>query len=408
MRPCAANAGCFDAGPQTRNPETTVKIAHVITRLLRAGSEENTLITSAGQLREGHEVYILHGRDANLDFARKMAPGIELVEIPALERELSPRNDYLAYRQLRASLREIRPAIVHTHQSKAGIVGRLAARAEKVPGIVHGVHILPFLEETGVKKAIYLGAERHTARMTDAFIHVADNMRDACIEHDVGRDKPHHIVYSGFDLARFAHATECADWREMLGVPSGPKPPVVAMLASLEDRKQHLKLIEHFSIVLKRVPDANLVLAGEGELRQRIEARIAELGLQSRVHLLGYRRDPERVIALADLCLLCSLREGLPRSVLQYLAVGRPAVVFDVVGIDRLVADGKSGLIVPQGEWERLMTGVADLLLDGPRREAMARAAKATDLSPWDAALMATKTLAVYDEALGARQRVMA
>jgi hypothetical protein len=94
-----------------------VKIAHVITRLLRAGSEENTLITSAGQLREGHEVYILHGRDANLEFARKMAPGIALVEIPALERELSPRNDYLAYRQLRSALRDIRPEIVHTHQS---------------------------------------------------------------------------------------------------------------------------------------------------------------------------------------------------------------------------------------------------------------------------------------------------
>lgn len=382
-----------------------MKIAHVITRLLRAGSEENTLITAAGQIRDGHEVYVLHGRDANCDFARAMAPGIKLIEIPALERELSPRNDYLAYRQLRASFRKIRPEIVHTHQSKAGIVGRLAARAEKVPGIVHGVHILPFLEESGAKKALYLGAERLTARMTDAFIHVADNMRSACAEHGVGLDKPHRIVYSGFDLSRFANATECADWREMLGVPSGPKPPVVVMLASLEERKQHLKLIEQFPMVLKRVPDARLVLAGEGELRERIAARIAELGLQSRVHLLGYRSDPERIIALADVCLLCSLREGLPRSVLQYLAVGRPSVVFDVVGIEKLVLDGQSGLIVPQGDWERLLTGVADLLLDDARRADMARAAKATDLSPWDASLMASKTLAVYDEALEAGPR---
>lgn len=378
-----------------------MKIAHVITRLLRAGSEENTLLTAAGQVRAGHEVFVLHGREVNRDFARAMAPGIELVDIPALEREVSPRNDYRAYRQLTTCLRELSPEIVHTHQSKAGILGRLAARAARVPGIVHGVHILPFLEETGAKKALYLNAERHTGRMTDAFIHVSDGMMSACLEHGVGVGKPHRIVYSGFDLARFAAAEPCADWREILDVPPGaPKPPVVAMLAALEDRKQHLKLIEQFAIVLKRVPDARLVLAGEGKLRERIAARIAELGLQSRVHLLGYRTDPERIIALADVCLLCSLREGLPRSVLQYLAVGRPAVVFHVEGIERLVVDGRNGLVLPQGEWQRLMDGIADLLLDPERRAAMAGAAKATDLSPWDASLMAGKTLAVYDEAL--------
>lgn len=378
-----------------------MKIAHVITRLLRAGSEENTLLTAAGQVRAGHEVFVLHGREVNRDFARAMAPGIELVDIPALEREVSPRNDYRAYRQLTTCLRELSPEIVHTHQSKAGILGRLAARAARVPGIVHGVHILPFLEETGAKKALYLNAERHTGRMTDAFIHVSDGMMSACLEHGVGVGKPHRIVYSGFDLARFAAAEPCADWREILDVPPGaPKPPVVAMLAALEDRKQHLKLIEQFAIVLKRVPDARLVLAGEGKLRERIAARIAELGLQSRVHLLGYRTDPERIIALADVCLLCSLREGLPRSVLQYLAVGRPAVVFHVEGIERLVVDGHNGLVLPQGEWQRLMDGIADLLLDPERRAAMAGAAKATDLSPWDASLMAGKTLAVYDEAL--------
>jgi glycosyltransferase involved in cell wall biosynthesis len=386
-----------------------MKIVHVITRLLRAGSEENTLITAAGQVREGHEVYVLHGRDVNRDFACAMAPGIALVEIPSLERELSPRSDYFAFRQLRSCLRDLQPNIVHTHQSKAGILGRLAAGAAKVPGIVHGVHILPFLEETGVKKAVYLEAERGTARMTDAFIHVSEGMKTACLEHGVGVGKPHRIVYSGFDLARFANATQCADWREILGVPPwAPKPPVIAMLAALEDRKQHLKLVEQFAIVLKRVPNAHLVLAGEGKLRPQIESRISELRIGAQVHLLGYRTDPERIIAFADVCLLCSLREGLPRSVLQYLAVGRPSTVFHVEGIESLISDGRNGLIVPQGDWPRLMNGIADLLLDDARRAKMGQAARNTDLSPWDASLMAAKTLAVYDEALAARHGAIA
>jgi glycosyltransferase involved in cell wall biosynthesis len=376
-----------------------VRIAHIITRLLRAGSEENTLLTSAGQMAAGHEVFILHGRDAKPAYARAMAPGVALVEIPALERELSPRRDSSAFRHIRRTLRDLRPDVVHTHQSKAGILGRFAAASVGTRAVIHGVHILPFLAETGPKRAIYLNAEKLAARVTDAFIHVSEGTMASYDDHKVGRGKVHRIVYSGFDIQRFVEAEPPEAWRELLGVPEDVgKPPVVLMLASLEERKQHLELIERLPPLLRQFPDARVVFAGEGNLSDRIGERIASLALESRVKLLGYRDDPERVIAMADVCILCSKREGLPRSVMQYLAGGRPSVVFQVEGIERLIRDGHNGVVVGQGDWDGLMAGVSGILGDPIRRETLSRHAGATDLSSWDSSFMAGRTLAVYAE----------
>ena len=378
-----------------------MRVAHIITRLLRGGADENTLLTSAGQIAAGHEVFILHGRDAKLNFALKMAPDARLIEIPALEREISPTKDFRAFQQLRSTLRKLRPDVVHTHESKAGILGRLAAASVGTRAVIHGVHILPFLDETWLKRSFYLSAEKATARITDAFIHVSDGMMSACFDHGLGADKRHHVVYSGFDIKRFAKAVPPDDWRTLLGVEgNSDKPPVVAMLAALEERKQHVELIERLPALLNQCPDVRIVFAGEGHLSDRIAQKITSLGLDHRVKLLGYRPDPERIIAMADVCLLCSRREGLPRAVIQYLAGGRPAVVFHLKGIELLIRDGHNGLILRPGDWDGLITSISGLLRHAPNRTEMSRHAVTTDLSPWDASLMASRTLAVYDEVL--------
>ncbi len=374
-----------------------LRIVHILTRLLRAGSEENTLLTCIGQLEQGHEVFLLHGHDAAPEHARAKAPALQLLSIPALTREVRPIRDAAAFEQARRMLRRLSPDVVHTHQSKAGIIGRFAAAASGVPLIVHGVHILPFLGERGVNRVMFLSAERAAARATDAFIHVSEGMKNSCLELGVGVDRPHHVVRSGFDLRRFAEAGPPENWREILGLEKGEaKPLVVAMLSSLEPRKNHLNLLAHLPPVLARFPDARVLLAGEGHMRDRIAARIAEMGLQRRVLLLGFRDDPERIIAMSDVCLHCSDREGLPRSVLQYLAAGRPVVLFRLPGIEDVISDGRNGVVVPEGDWTSLMEALAALLADQEARVALARRARRTDLGRWDGALMAKATLEIY------------
>jgi glycosyltransferase involved in cell wall biosynthesis len=376
-----------------------MRIVHILTRLLRAGSEENTLLTCAGQLAEGHQVVLMHGHEVASEHALGQAPGAELLEIPELTREVAPPRDLAAFRDIRRRLVELKPDVVHTHQSKAGIVGRFAAAAAGVPLIVHGVHILPFLGETGVKKAAYLGLERAAARVTDGFIHVSEGMKAACLGHGIGTRRRHYVVRSGFDLRRFAEARPPDDWREILGLrPRENKPPVIAMLAALEPRKRHLELLGRLQGLLQRFDRVLLVFAGEGHLREQIQDAIVASGLQQRVALLGFRDDPERIIAMADLCIHCSDKEGLPRSVLQYLAAGRPTVMFHLPGIEEVIADGDNGVVVAQEDWEGFNEALATLITDENAREAIALRASQIDLGRWDAASMAAETLAAYDD----------
>jgi glycosyltransferase involved in cell wall biosynthesis len=376
-----------------------MRIVHILTRLLRAGSEENTLLTCAGQLRRGHEVILMHGHEVAPDYARRLAPGAALIEIPDLTREVRPLRDVAAFRQIRRQLAALRPDVVHTHQSKAGIVGRFAAAAAGVPVIAHGVHILPFLGETGVKKSMFLNAELAAARVTDGFIHVSEGMKAACLEHGIGTRRPHHVVRSGFSLRRFSEAVAPDDWRTILGVaPDGDKPVVIAMLAALEPRKRHLELLENIRGLLQRFERVQLVFAGEGHLHDSIKARIADYGLERRVALLGFRDDPERIIAMADICVHCSDREGFPRSVLQYLAAGRPVLMFDLPGLGEVVAAGTNARVVEPGDWPGFEAALASLITDEDARRALAGEACRTDLGRWEVESMADQTLAAYQD----------
>ena len=378
-----------------------MRIVHILTRLLRAGSEENTLLTCSGQLEHGHEVYLLFGHDSAPEPVKRALPDLGFVAIPALTRELSPLKDASAFSQIRKVLKDIAPDVVHTHQSKAGIVGRFAAAAAGVPLVVHGVHILPFLGESGARKAIYLASERAAARVTDGFIHVSDGIRKSCLAHKVGTDRPHHVVRSGFDLDRFANAERPADWPELVAPAAESRDPlVVSMLSALEPRKNHLALLDHLGPLFGRLPETRVLFAGEGHLREQIAARLRDLGLQNRVRLLGYRDDPERIIALSDICLHCAEREGLPRSVLQYIAGGRPVVLFDLPGIDDVLQDGQNAVIVPAADWTALIDALVRLLEDPVARAHLASGARRTDLSRWDAATMGRDTIAIYHELL--------
>jgi hypothetical protein len=158
-------------------------IAHVITRLLRAGSEENTIATCLGQARAGHRVLLIHGRDWNPAHQALCGTEIELIQVPDLVREVSPRHDLAAIRTLRTLFKQRRPTVVHTHQSKAGIIGRIAARLAGVPTLVHGVHIVPFIGVGRMEQIVYLLAERAMASFTHAFINVSESTRAAADDY---------------------------------------------------------------------------------------------------------------------------------------------------------------------------------------------------------------------------------
>lgn len=380
-----------------------MKIVHVLTRLLRAGSEENTLACCLAQARNGHEVILVHGKEFDPVLRASIAKALRVVTLDALVPPLSPTHDISAIGQLKRLLREWRPDIVHTHQSKAGIIGRLAARQARIPGIIHGVHILPFVHVGTVQRLMYLAAERLAARPTQAFIDVSQAMRDICVAHHIGSPGQHHIVHSGFDLKRFSQARWPDEPHLLLGTtPGAPKPPVVLMLAALEPRKRHVEFIEAFAQVVERIPNVRLLLAGEGPARSSVEAAIARSPVANSIRLIGYHSEPERLISLADVCVLTSMREGLPRVVMQYLAGSRPCVASHLPGIEEVVRHGVNGIVTPAEDVSAAAAAITDLLGNEPYRARLADGARRTDLSSWGLDAMCERVEMVYRSILGA------
>lgn len=379
-------------------------IVHVITRLLRAGSEENVIATCLGQVELGHRVTLVFGRDHDPSYREQLGGKIGLECLDSLVHPINPAADLRATWAMTRLFRDLKPDIVHTHQSKAGIVGRLAARLGGVPMIVHGVHIAPFLNVGRTERMVYIAVEKIMARFTHAFISVSCGMRDAYLENGIGKPAEHHVVYSGMPLDAFINADPPEDWRALAGVePEAPKPPILLMLAALEPRKRHRELIEVFGRVVDRFPEVRLLCGGEGPARQEVEAAIASSGIDKNIRLLGFHSDPGRLVALADLCLLTSSREGLPRVVVQYVAGGKPAIVTRVPGIEEIIEDGVSGLVTDPDDLADTARAIIDVLSDDRLRARLSKGAAATDVAAWRPTALVDGTEKVYAALAAAR-----
>jgi len=274
-----------------------LRIIHIITRFIRGGADENTLLSCNAQASSGHEVHLVYG-EFHSDILENLHSDVKPYCLPSLVRPLSPVNDIRATFALYRLCRELQPDIVHTHTSKAGFVGRAAAWAARVPVIIHGVHILPFLNVGPVQKLIYWAAEKMLVPVTDAFVDVSEGMKAECLRYAIGREDKHLVVPSGMDVARFKAAQPVSD-AELAGVCGGEveqwrEAEIVLMVAAFEDRKRQLAFLDVFSSVAKARPKATLLLAGDGPDRSQIEEKILALDLTQRVKLIGFREDVER------------------------------------------------------------------------------------------------------------------
>jgi glycosyltransferase involved in cell wall biosynthesis len=376
-----------------------VRIAHITTRLINGGADENTVACANWSAEAGNDVVLIHGRDSSPEIYAKVSPRVRVRGVPQLVRDISPLKDAAALAALKRLLDKLKPDVVHTHTSKAGILGRAAAKLAGVPARVHGVHIAPFVGTGPVPRAIYLGAERLAARWTNAFIDVSAGMRDTFLDAGIGRAANHYVVYSGMDLSAFTAPTPVDDWRALLGLTSRePKPPVVLMLATFELRKRHAELIRAFDAVLETQPDVRLVLAGGGDPHApAIEAAVAASRSPNNIRRLGFYPNPGGLIALADVGVLCSLREGLPRVAVQYIAGGLPVVTSDLPGIGEIVTDGVNGIVTDADDVGEIGRTIADLLRNPAQLGRLKRGAKESDVSAWGVQKMGKDNQAIYD-----------
>lgn len=378
-----------------------IRVAHVITRLCKGGAQENTFNTVRLANRERYDVDLIsgptHGSEGSIE-PDVAAAGIEILREPDLVRNVSPLRDLRALHALTRLFREKRYHIVHTHTSKAGYIGRLAAARAGVPVVVHTPHGHVFHGYFARPVTwVFTQLERHAARKTDRLIALTTRGIDEHLAQRVGRHEQWLPIFSGVDFSPFETAIERrAATRAALGIPENEL--VVGAVGRLEPVKGFAYFVDAARLISRRLPKARFLLVGDGSLRRDLEARATELG--DRFRFLGLRTDVPDLMAAMDVFVLSSVNEGMGRVLLEAGAAATPAVAAAVGGVPGIVQDGVTGLLVPPKDSEAIADAVLRLAAAPELRLAMGEAARAYVVPPYSLEKMVADIEALYERLL--------
>ncbi|HWJ97347.1 MAG TPA: glycosyltransferase family 4 protein [Acidimicrobiales bacterium] len=329
-----------------------LRVAHIITKLAVGGAQESALVTLTGLDAEAFDQWLVCGTEVDDEGSLRPAAdeaGVRVVDVPCLVRAVSPVADLRAVAALRDHFRRERPDIVHTHSSKAGFIGRAAARSAGIPVVVHSVHGWSFHPEMrpSLRRAV-VAAERIAARGTTVLVHEGVPDRAKGLDQGIGDPGQYVLVRNGIDLGAFSAEVddvEPGQVRRSLGVPDGAW--LLGTVGRLADQKAPLAMVDAVAPLMKGSRDLWFVWVGDGPLRDAVAEKAAALGIAPRFRLAGVRRDVPAVLRAMDTFVLSSLWEGLPRTVTEAMASSVPVVATAVDGVAEVVDDGVSGLLVP-------------------------------------------------------------
>ena len=381
-----------------------MKVCHVITRMIVGGAQENTFLSALGLHEAGHDVVLLTGPSPGPEgelLSMTGKPPFPVVVCPDLTREISPLRDLRAYRFLLRFFRRERFDVVHTHSSKAGVLGRIAAKAAGVPLVVHTIHGQPFhRNERPWKNALYIALERLCAKRCDRIFAVAQAMIDQSLERGIGRREQFRVVYSGMDMSSFLAAKRDPEKRRALGIPENAV--VVATLARLFPLKGYEQLWRIAPELFRREPNLHFLILGDGFLHGALAEQAAKAGFSERVSFAGLVPPQEipSCLAQADLLVHFSLREGLPRAAVQALATERPVVAYRLDGTPEVVLDGKTGRLLEPDRDDEAIAAILDLLQKPDLRAAMGRAGRELVRERFDWRTMSATLIGEYQTAL--------
>jgi glycosyltransferase involved in cell wall biosynthesis len=355
-----------------------IGVVHVITRLTLGGAADNTLRQVDAIARAGYDVALAVGMNASegafVERARRQA--CRLIDVPTLVREPAPARDLRAVVTLVRMLRRRRAAIVHTHTSKAGFIGRLAARLARTPAIIHQPHGHIFYGYYGrAVTALYVALERIAARWSDRLITLTDREIEEHLALGIGRRPQFVTVPSGVPTAELrARAPGRAAARAALGLPDDAF--VVAALGRLVPVKGFDLLVEAMPALLAAVPEAHAIVIGDGPEETALAALARRLGVSARVRLHGASADPATILAGVDVLAAPSRNEGMGRALVEAMALGVPVVGADVGGIPSVVGDDEAGRLVPPNDVAALAEALVELGRDPSIRAKLAEVAR--------------------------------
>lgn len=379
-----------------------IRVAHVITRMIVGGAQENTLLSVEGldRYRE-YDVTLISGVDDGpegslLSRAKKTT---QLIVIDDLQRSIHPWKDIKAFWRLYRAIRKGRYHIVHTHSTKAGVLGRIAARLAGTPIVVHTLHSLVFHDyQPWVVNRALRTVKKILAPFTDFYISVSDIVRQNAIKAGISKPEKYCTIYSGMELEWFLRAAgDGVRVREEFGIPLDA--PVVGKVARLFKLKGHDQLFDAAPEIVRRNPNVRFFLIGDGILHDHLQRRAVAMGIRDNFVFAGLiprERIPEMIAAM-DIVVHTSLREGLARVLPQALAMGKPCVSFALDGAPEVVIHGRTGFLVDAENATALADAVSELVSNPDLRKQMGAEGRRVVDPSFRAETMVSQIAATYE-----------
>jgi glycosyltransferase involved in cell wall biosynthesis len=389
-----------------------IKVLHIITRFDKGGSAQNTYLTLLELKKGNFKSSLISGLSfesemkqeeikANIkDIQRLKSENIKFIKCPSLVRRINILKDLKAFFDIWRIIKKNGPLIVHTHTSKAGLLGRLAAKLAGIPIIIHTPHGHVFFGYfRPLKTKVFIILEKLAARITDKIIALTNKERGDYILFKIADEEKFVVINSGVELNKFKELpfNENRNFKKELRIPENSL--TIGTVGRLEPVKGHEFLVKAAKHIIPKYPDSIFIFTGDGYLKQNLEKKAFDLGIEENIIFLGWRDDAAKIISAYDVFVLPSLNEGMGRVLVEAMALGKPIVASNIGGIPDLVIHGKNGFLVPPKNPKELAKYIQILLEDEKKREKMGQAGKEIALN-FSAENMVVKIAKLYNELL--------
>ena len=337
------------------------RVLYVITKLELGGAQKQLLSLCSGLDKEKFAIYLFTADSGLLVEDASKVFGINLYLSKFLDRPINPFKDLLAFFEIASFIKSKKINVVHTHSSKAGILGRLAARVAGVKRIVHTVHGWSFNDfQPYLSRHFYILLERLCARLSDKIVVVSEYDKEKGLSEHIGGRNQYLLIPYGIDHSEFK--AESYSLRKEFGIPSSVL--LVGMIACFKSQKAPQDFIEAARLITSKSGNVKFIMIGDGQMRGHVQELISRYQLQDKVILAGWRRDIPQVLCALDIFVLTSLYEGMPIVVLEAMAAAKPVVATNTGGIAEVIKDGEDGFLVtpkaPQEMADRIFTLLTD------------------------------------------------
>jgi glycosyltransferase involved in cell wall biosynthesis len=389
-----------------QKPAQRVKVLHLITYFpIFHGAQENTCLTVNYHDKSQYDVWL--GTQPGGSLLPSVQSDVHVALVPHLQRAVHPIKDARAFWEIYRLCRRERFTIMHTHISKAGVLGRLAAWAARTPVIIHTVHTISFqASESKWVNRFYLWLEKLCAPVTDRFLVVSQLNTQKHLEARIGKPEQYQVVYSGIDVERLqARRYGPETVRANFGIPANHR--LIVWIGRLAYQKDPQNFVRAAAQVCQALPDVTCLMVGDGPLRADVEALIESLGMRGRIIITGFRDDAPEILSAASLLGHSSRFEGMGRVISEAMLLGIPVAGTAVDGVVEAIESGvRGGVLSPPEQPEQLAAAMRRLLEDRAFVEQLTTEGKTWAWARFDAREMVRQIEAIYAEEL--RQRGIA